>query len=233
VSTVRSARELARAEITRQITDEARRQLAEHGAAQLSLRAVGRALGMVSSAVYRYVSSRDDLLTALIVQAYDALGAHTEHAVAAAPPDDPPARWLAAAHAVRGWARAHPHEYALVYGSPVPGYVAPRATVPAASRVGLALIEVLLTAHHHGALATSPGHPGQAVPDHLEPDLAALVADLPPATAQRAVAAWTELFGLISFELFGHLVGVVADRDAFFDAAIRRTAHDLGLRPPG
>src|ERR1700680_208487 len=64
----------AGAELTGEIKAVARRQLAEHGSAALSLRAVAREVGMVSSAVYRYFPSRDDLLTALIVDAYDAVG---------------------------------------------------------------------------------------------------------------------------------------------------------------
>ena len=62
-----------RAEIERRIREAGREQLSEFGAAGLSLRAVARELGMVSSAVYRYVASRDDLLTLLLVEAYDDL----------------------------------------------------------------------------------------------------------------------------------------------------------------
>uniref|UniRef100_UPI0003708657 helix-turn-helix domain-containing protein n=1 Tax=Saccharomonospora saliphila TaxID=369829 RepID=UPI0003708657 len=83
----RTARRRARAEVVAAITDTARRQLGEVGAQALSLRAVARELGMVSSALYRYFPSRDDLLTALIVDAYDGLGAAAEQAAdtAAAP----------------------------------------------------------------------------------------------------------------------------------------------------
>ena len=99
-----TARERVRAELTAEITDAARRQLAEVGAAALSLRAVAREVGMVSSAVYRYFPSRDELLTRLIIESYDALGAAAEEA------DDPSLppreRWLAVCRAVRGWAVA-------------------------------------------------------------------------------------------------------------------------------
>src|ERR1700743_118342 len=81
----RTARERARVELTREIKEEARRQLAEAGAGGLSLRAVARELGMVSSALYRYSPSRDELLTALIIDAYDAIGAAAERAMAATP----------------------------------------------------------------------------------------------------------------------------------------------------
>ena len=121
----RSARERVRAELIREITEIARRQLATEGAAGLSLRAVAREMGMVSSAIYRYFPSRDDLLTTLIIDGYNAVGAAVEQAEAACPRDDYTGRWLAACRAVRDWALANPHEYALVYGSPVPGYEAP------------------------------------------------------------------------------------------------------------
>src|SRR3954467_2812223 len=115
-----SARERVRAELTAEITDAARRQLAEVGAAALSLRAVAREVGMVSSAVYRYFPSRDDLLTRPSLDGYDDLGAAAEST------DAPSAPALivstAVCRAVRSWAGAHPHEYALLYGSPVAGY---------------------------------------------------------------------------------------------------------------
>ena len=84
---------------------------------------------MVSSAVYRYVESRDDLLTRLIVEAYDALGAPIEQTSADHRGDSDLERWLATARAIRTWAIGHPHEYLLLYGSPVPGYAAPDDTV--------------------------------------------------------------------------------------------------------
>src|SRR3712207_6501458 len=150
-----TVRERVRAELTAEITAAARRQLAEVGAAALSLRAVARELGMASSALYRYFPSRDDLLTRLIVDGYDALGAAAEDA------DDPEEsardRWTAVCRAVRTWARAHPHEYALLYGSPVPGYRAPRDTVPAASRVGVVLGRIVGDAARDGALPPTAG----------------------------------------------------------------------------
>src|ERR1700688_4015750 len=100
----RTARERARAELTREIKEGARRQLAATGANGISLRAVARELGMVSSALYRYYPSRDDLLTALIIDAYDAVGEAAERAIADGKPDESWGRdrWLAACHAIRG-----------------------------------------------------------------------------------------------------------------------------------
>jgi AcrR family transcriptional regulator len=226
MTAIRGARERARIEVAGAIKDEARRQLAAEGATKLSLRAIARELGMVSSALYRYVPSRDDLLTALIIDAYDAVGAEAEQALAARA-GDPPARWSAICVAVRAWALAHPHEYALIYGSPVPGYAAPEATIVPASRVGLALLSVVRDAHTAGRLALTPLS-ARARPEarRMAADLAP---DLPPEAVAALVAAWAEMSGLISFELFGQFENVVEDRDAFYLQAVERFTHEVGL----
>ncbi len=231
MSAVRGARERARAEVTAAIKDEARRQLATEGAARLSLRAVARELGMVSSALYRYFPSRDDLLTALIVDAYDAVGEAAEQAaVRAGEGTDWAGRWVEVAAAVRVWALAHPHEYGLIYGSPVPGYTAPGDTVPPAARVASVLIGIVREAHRAGAVTPPPlGDEAAPEAERLAGDLAELTGDLPPAVVAALVAAWAQLFGLISFELFGHFHRVVEDRERFFTHSLRALARSVGL----
>jgi AcrR family transcriptional regulator len=228
MSAGQTARERARAELTREITEAARRHLAEVGAGALSLRAVARELGMVSSALYRYFPSRDDLLTALIVEAYDALGAAVESAAASA---EPPTRWRVACTAVRTWAHDHQHEYTLIYGSPVPGYQAPRSTVTPAARVPMVLLTILSDAWRSGAL-TAPAEP-TPLPPLLDEQLRTLAettaTNLPAAVLNRALIAWTQLFGMISFELFGQLVGSVSPSDEFFAHATDQMASFLGL----
>jgi len=225
---VSTARERARAELTQEILGAARLQLATVGAAGLSLRAVARELGLASSALYRYFPSRNELLTRLIIEGYDALGAAAE---AADHPGRPPReRWQAVCSAVRRWANAHPHEYALLYGSPVPGYVAPRDTVPAAARVGVVLGSILGDAARAGSLPDAPHRPDPELVTREAADV--LGGDHPAlddAVRARALLTWSSLFGLISFELFGHFVGSVADADAFFTAQISELAGLLGL----
>src|SRR3954466_14362445 len=109
-------RQETRDRIEREIVEVGRRHLVTEGAAALSLRAVARELGMVSSAVYRYVASRDDLLTLLIIEAYDALGAGAEAGAAPRRSRNPVTRFVAAARAIRTWAVANPHGFALLYG---------------------------------------------------------------------------------------------------------------------
>ncbi len=226
--TAAGARARVRAELTAEILDAGRRQLAEVGAAALSLRAVAREVGMVSSAVYRYFPSRDDLLTALIVEAYTAVGQVAEEAVAAARPTVVE-RWLALARAVRGWALAHTNEYALIYGSPVPGYAAPTDTVGPAARPALALLQVLVEGVARGEIEVT-GH-GPAMTRTVRADLAGLrrqaAAGVPDEVLARGLAVWTQLFGTISFELFGHLHNVIHDYDGFFDHEMRRAGQHL------
>src|SRR5258707_5383125 len=134
----------------------------ETAGANLSLRAVARELGLVSSALYRYFASRDELLTALIIDGYNALGDAAEAADAAVTDrSDLRSRWLASARAIRGWALAKPAEYALLFGSPVPGYAAPHDTIAAAARTPAVLVGILADGFAAGALAAH----GRRAPD--------------------------------------------------------------------
>ncbi|WP_290063049.1 TetR/AcrR family transcriptional regulator [Amycolatopsis solani] len=224
MTATRTARERARAELTQEIKDEARRQLADVGAHGLSLRAVARELGMVSSALYRYFPSRDHLLTDLIVDAYNAIGEAAEKADPGK--GDPQDRWLAIWNGTRDWARAHPHEYALIYGSPIPGYEAPQDTVAPAARVALALVKVLANTDTEVRAASE-------VPAELRAQALTLTKALGivagPETVTRLLMAWTQLFGAISFDLFGQYVGSVDPADAFFAHTARRMAEFVGL----
>jgi len=222
----RTRREQARVELTTQIKEVARRQLETEGAANVSLRAVTRELGMVSSSIYRYFASRDELLTALIIDAYSALGAAaaTELDAAIAQGDDHGRRWLRVCRAVRQWARTHPQEWALVYGSPVIGYVAPPDTIEPAGRIAAVLATVARDAAQAGVLAARP----EPVEPLTTDDVAALVGGS-AAFADRALTTWITLVGTINFELFGHLHNVVIDHDRYFDEAMAVAAEAIGL----
>lgn len=232
----RTARDRARAEVTKEITVAARAQLATGGASALSLRAVARAVGMVSSAVYRYFPSRDDLLTALIVDAYIAVGEAATTADAAVQRTKPMRRWLAVSDAVRRWARASPHEYGLIFGTPVPGYRAPADTIDPAVTVPLILLDILVVSERNGS---SVGWSGRPIPASMRRDLGGVRASLGPlndeaaalgdAALAQGLMAWTQLIGAISFEMFGHLHNVIHDHDAYFTHQMRNIGLDLGL----
>ena len=195
-----------RHDVTQRILEIGRRHLAEHGAAALSLRAVTRELGMVSSAVYRYVDSRDELLTLLLVDAYDEQADHVDAAVAAASDEPWHERMVLAGLAFRRWAVAEPARYALLYGSPVPGYAAPaeRTTGPG-TRVVLVLLGLLGEGVRAGAV--SPTGTVPLTQGRLVDDLRRVAGELGvpggPDVLARAVALWATLVGATSLEVFG------------------------------
>lgn len=230
-------RERARAELMADLLAAARRRLVDDGPQQLSLRAVARDLGLASSAVYRYVPSRDALLTLLVVESYEAMGAAVERAAAAstAAGHDPARTWLEVARAFRGWARADPHAFELVYGTPVPGYVAPVDTVAPAARLWGVVVDVLVAGRRAGVLdpAVAP-FPAAGVSDPAVADfLAGRTTDagpLDPADPARSVTLVASLVGVVSAELFGHLHRVAGDPDRAFDVVVATAAAGVGLR---
>ena len=227
-STPQGARALARDQITRDIKAIGRQHLADYGAAALSLRAVARDAGMVSSAVYRYFPSRDDLLTALIVDAYDAVGAVAEKALDETRRRSTSSRWIGIAADFRAWASAHQHEYALLYGSPVPGYAAPGDTISPAARVPLALLALLAEGIERGEIQTVTEIP---TPRSVHSDFAAVriatAMEIPDAVLSRGLLAWAQLLGTVGLELFGHLHNVIHEYDAFFQLQMQRTGRYL------
>jgi len=228
----RTARERARLEVLAELKSIGRRHLVESGSGALSLRAVAREAGMVSSAIYRYFPSRDELLTALIVDAYNALGAEVERADSGRRRNDIAGRWMVLCRAVRGWAIANSHEYALIFGSPVPGYHAPQDTVDPASRTTLTLVRLLQDGIECGAITnTAIIRTGGVVPGPVRRDLIVLNSisgiDIPPALILRGLAAWTQLFGHVSFELFGQFTNLIHDRDAFFEVQMKLSGQGV------
>jgi AcrR family transcriptional regulator len=238
-SAPRGARARVRAELQREIREAGRRQLTTAGSAGLSLRAIAREMGMVSSALYRYYPSRDELLTALIVDAYESMGGAATAAETAVDRDDTLGRWMAAATAVRLWALAAPQEWALIYGSPVPGYQAPAVTIDPAAILPLLIMGVVADAHPQA----EPGRgrsPAVAAPPVSTPMPASVRAELEAFRSQLAIPldperlaptamAWTQLVGSVSFELFGHLHNVIYDYPAYFEFQMREIGARLAL----
>jgi AcrR family transcriptional regulator len=189
---------------------------------------------MVSSALYRYFASRDDLLTALIIDAYDALGEVTEQSAIATRDRPPLERWIAATEDIRGWAVDHPQDYALLYGSPVPGYAAPDDTVVPGTRVTRALVQIVhdaitddrLDADGDGTTIELTRQTRRAF-DALR---SAIDLDATDDEVFAVLTAWTQMFGLLSFELFGQTRGLIDDHGAFFREAATVMGSRIGLR---
>lgn len=228
----RGVREAKRDAFERRLIEVATRRLAESGAAGLAMRSLARDLEVTPGALYRYVKSRDELLTLLVIDAYRSLGAAVEAADNA--DDAPEQRWRAVWLAVRSWALEHRHEYALIYGSPVAGYAAPPETIEPASATTRALAGIALSLIHDGdsPVASASGPLAEDLARIrawllAEGNPAELVARVPDDALLAVVEAWTQLFGTVSFELFGHYTGSMASGEAYLDAVASRTFETL------
>ncbi|MFD7711347.1 TetR/AcrR family transcriptional regulator [Streptomyces sp. NPDC059785] len=214
----------------------ARGLLGELGAARLSLEAVAEGAGLAVSDVAAVFPHRDDLLTALVIDAYDASGAAMEQADRKALDSGAPAgaRLLAVTRALRRWSFDHPGEFALIYGSPVPEYHAPQQTIPAASRTPAALAAVVRAALEAGELTP----PRRAVPGPplLLPEAVQLFGGVPGEPfsdiIERGIVLWSSLVGLLVFQVFSRTHDSVRDESAFFDYAVAVAAESIGLAVP-
>lgn len=227
-------RQVAREQTLRDIVRIGREQLATTTPAELSLRAVARELGLVSSALYRYVKDRDALLTLLIVDAYDELGAEVEAAVAASSRRTSVRRLQAAAQAMRSWALREPSRFALLHGTPVPGYAAPPdATVEPGTRVVVALLTVLEDAHRRGDLREVDGSLPRSLRTDLERIRTEYALALPVTNLARALGLWSALVGAVAFEVFGQYgPDTLHDPAAFLDVHVATLAGTVGLPTP-
>src|SRR5580698_6896288 len=202
-SAPRTARERVREEMTAEILAVASAHVAREGAAALSLRSIARDLGMAPSALYRYFDGRDALLSALILDAYEALATEAERAAdeaeagAGAPGEGSgeAQRWLAVPRALRHWALEHPHQWGLIFGTPVPGYQAPEDTVEPYARVAVALVRPLVAAQRAGRLRQDePPRPvSAALRAAVAPVTEGLFVDMPVEKVVLALQAWTTI----------------------------------------
>lgn len=196
-----------------EIKAAARAQMEAGGWPAISLNAIAKEMGVAVSGLYRYYDSRDALLTALILDAYNGFGEAVEQAeVAHQPRTDYSGRLMAALRAYRQWPLTHPSEFGLIYGTPVPGYQAPgELTVPAASRPMRVVLGVVMEAMAKGAVRPAEQ---RDLPPVME-------IGVPGEVAQWGVRGWTRIHGFVTLEVFGHLDNVVPDRDAFYEAECR------------
>ena len=130
---------------------------------------------------------------------------------------------------MRDWAREQPHRYALLYGSPVPGYAAPEDTVTPATRITSALLRIVHDAEQAGRQPLASRPVSRAEHAALQPVATTVAPRLSDPMAVRGLMAWATLFGHVSLELFGHMHNGVLDYDAHFAQVVDQLAVDLGL----
>jgi len=212
----------------------ARRQLAEHGTGAVSLRAIAREMGTASSALYRYFASHDELISALCADAYDAVADAMAAARDAVPAGEHARRWRALCDAYRRWSLDNPADFALIFGTPVPGYSASGpATGPAASRFTAIPLDVFAAAVAAGAADPARTQiPADLPAGPLLQDLLGR-ARLSGASHLAAIAidAWASILGYLITEIFGSLHQLITDPDRLWDAHLRTVMAGMGFAP--
>ncbi|MCP4418091.1 MAG: TetR/AcrR family transcriptional regulator [Chloroflexi bacterium] len=223
-------------DITREeIKDTARQLMAEKGTAGLSIRAIARQMGMTAPALYHYYASLNDLITALIQDAFTQLAETLQAATADATLTASAQRLTAVAHAYRRWALTHPIDFQLLYGNPIPNYTQPTdVTYPPARRSFLVIAGIFTAAIESGEINLPVAY--RELPPTLEQSLIDLTQvdghDLPLPALYLAAATWVKLHGHAMLELFHLIQPVIADTDEFFQYEIKNFLQQTGLELP-
>jgi AcrR family transcriptional regulator len=215
-----------------EIKTVARRLMAEEGTHGLSIRGIAKVLDISPPAIYHYFPSLDDLITALIVDGFNALADALEAAQAQSAAPTAAGQLFDVLLAYRQWAVEHSVDFQLIYGNPIPGYVAPReVTVPAVVRTFVVIIGLIEQALQAGELSL-PSH--VIIPSALETHYQSLIErdNYPISTTAFHIAmlGWTRIHGAIMLELFNHFQATVGDAAVFYEAQIRHLLREFGMK---
>jgi AcrR family transcriptional regulator len=210
----------------------ARRHMAEQSTASIGLRPIARDLDMTAPALYRYFPSLDDLITALILDAFNSNADTMAEAEAQYPINAYAERLFAALIAYRDWAFAHPVDFQLIYGNPIPGYKAPgELTVPAATRIFLVIGGILDAAYRAGLLKPLDAY--RALPlsinEHMQLVIEQMSYPTEPVVVYITTVGWTRIHGMVWLEMFGHTPPVVGDPTEFYRFEVLELMRSMGL----
>jgi AcrR family transcriptional regulator len=222
-------RERLRDAAKEEIKTIARAQMAEQGTAAINWREIARQMGVTPTALYRYYATREDLITELIVDAFNALADAALAAEQSVSREDYAGRLLAALEGYRQWAVDHKTDFQLIYGNPIPGYHAPfDVTVQAARRNMAILVAILQAALQAGALKPTAAyqHPPDAILEQFRHQHDYGVDQV---VLYIGVAGWARIHGMIMLEIFGHTPPVVGDTAAFYRHEVLHMMREMGL----
>jgi len=199
------------------IKESAWKQIAESGAPALSLRAIARRLGITAPAIYNYFPDRDALVTALIVEAFTALGQSQKAAIRNLPPGDLLTRVTSLGLAYRDWAIAYPQRYQLIFGTPIPGYQAPEdITLPAAAWALLPLIETLQTVFLDGSLRIDRRAPRTPALTSMFEAWSQFAGGTEVEVLYAALVIWSRVHGLVTMEIGRQMPSFITDPGEVF-----------------
>jgi AcrR family transcriptional regulator len=193
------------------------RQIAAEGASSLSLRAIARELHITAPAIYNYYPRRDDLVTQLVIDAFTSFGDAQYAAIQSLDPRDHAGRLRRLGLAYRQWALDYPERYQLIFGTPIPGYVAPpEKTQPAAAR-SLGVLAGLVEALRLAGKLNAPGFP-TVMPGYEEMFAVwkGFGGEVDSLSLSVAILIWCRVHGLVSLEISGGLPPYGLSGDALY-----------------
>ncbi len=217
------------------IKNAARHLMSEEGTNGLSIRGIAKVLELTPPAIYHYFASLEELTTVLISENFNALADALEQASAKSAGKTAGSRLFDVTLAYRQWSVENPIDFQLIYGNPIPGYVAPsEATVPAVVRTFVVAVSLMEEALQMGELV--PTAPYNDIPAAAQARIQELVDenDYPIAIISMylTLVLWTQIHGLIYLEIYNHIQYNVGDVDMFYRAQMRSMLTAMGMRPP-
>ncbi|MCA2215188.1 TetR/AcrR family transcriptional regulator [Jidongwangia harbinensis] len=230
-TTTPSRRDRLRTATVTEIKQAGRRLLVTGGPAAISLRAIARDMGMTAPAIYRYFDSLDALVRAIVTDLFEELRISVEEVAAAHAGAPPLTRVAHLARGFRRWSLAHPAEFALMFGSPIPGVTPMAADCSPANDAGARFAESFFTVlEEHLAQ-----HPLPEAAESLDPDLRQAFQPyldtfgdrFPLPVVYLFVASWTRLYGMVAMEVFGHLQWAMTDIEPLFERELHGTLRQL------
>ncbi len=226
----------AREETAEAIKAIARQQLADNGTNGISLRGIARELGMTAPAIYNYFPKLDDLITALLVDAFTSHADAVDSAIAEH--DNPVDALKAGLHAYRNWALAHSSDFDLIYGNPIPGYEAPgEITVPLAARPQESFTRCIMEARAAGQLTIPPDY--QQVPESIEAHVSTWLYQRLPEIREipdhmqslyMMIVGFSRVHGITMLEIHRHIDSTIGDVDTFFSREVENYLQHIGLK---
>lgn len=241
-------RDRMRAATMEEITATARRLLVEQGPEAASLRAIAREMGMTAPGLYRYYSSRDELLRHVVATIFRELAGDIRRAIDEVGPKPATGfaseaakrhhialKLVAACREYRRWALDHKDEFALLFGVPVPGFDDGRWDIAAQCALEFAgtfyvLFLELWNAIHFPVLADAEIDPALRPQfSHLREGLGT---DLPDGAILVFTRCWMVLYSAVAMEVFGHLGFALTDPAPMFEFTLADLAGLVGLEYP-
>jgi AcrR family transcriptional regulator len=246
---VPTRRERVRATTMEEITATARRLLVEQGPEAASLRAIAREMGMTAPGLYRYYTSREELLRHVVADIFRELASGVRRAMdEAAPPlaqkavipndirASLTAKLVAACREFRRWSLTHKDEFTMLFGVPMPGLrydgsndVAEQCAMEFAGTFYTLFLELW-------TMRPFPVPADDEIDPALRPQLkqfrAKMQADVPYGAVLVFLRCWVLLYGALAMEVFGHMAFALDDSEPMFELTLSELAARCGLLYP-